>query len=250
MVINCYGRQYQINLAVLLAVVLMVALMLKLGFWQINRAAEKKDWLESLANAETLPTQALYKQPADFEAWQYKKAELYGRYLNEQQFLLDNQFSGLQEDKRAGFNVITPFELEDKTIVLVNRGWLPREHNKSVLPVVGINAELKSVKGVLSKPAKQFSLGDITSQKHTWPVLVQYVDTREMSAILQREIAPMMLMLSPSEAEGYARNWDKKKTIKMGPSAHYGYAFQWFALSFTLVSLSVLIVLKKSIKRT
>lgn len=248
MQITFADRRFSITLLPLLLVVVMTIIMLKLGVWQLDRATQKKALLNSLESAVSQQTQVLYKVPKDFEMWQYRKIAISGEYIADKQFLLDNQFSGEANDKRAGYNVLTPFTLQDGSTILVNRGWLPRKASKADLPDITIPLDILSIKGIVRLPAKGFSLGDISQADSTWPKLIQFIDIKQLSTISGLSLQPVIIMLLPDEKAGYERYWQTKNNTKMGPAVHYGYAFQWFALTATLIILSLTIVIKKSKK--
>ncbi len=243
-----FNRRLYIALLPFLVVVALLLIMAKLGFWQLDRAAQKKALLTAVSDAQTQQVQRLYKVPAELLDWQYRKIDISGRYLKDKQLLLDNRFSGKADDKRAGYEVLTPFELQDGSVVLVNRGWLPRAANRSDLPNIAMEQNIKQLKGIVRKPAKAFSLGNINELSSTWPKLIQFIDIAQLSELLDMPLHQAIVMLLPEQPEGYSRHWQNQSDIKMGPAVHYGYAFQWFALSLTLLVLSVFIVIKKSEK--
>eukprot|EP01137_Pigoraptor_chileana_P015814 Opistho-2@5394 len=97
-------------LVVLLAAVLGVALTARLGFWQLDRAAQKRDWqaavdargqLPALGNAE------LATEPAAAEAQLHRRVRLRGEWLADKTVFLDNRPMG----SRVGFYVVTPLRL-------------------------------------------------------------------------------------------------------------------------------------------
>lgn len=241
-------RLYSLNFKAAIAVFVMLAIMGRLGIWQLDRAEEKKVFLHSVLSAQQAPLEVLYKVPEQFNDWVYRKIEISGDYLVDQQFLLDNQFSGNDNDKRAGFDVLTPLLLQDQSVILVNRGWLPRSDSKQDLPNVHFQPEGRAVQGILRIPSEQFTLGEISSQSAQWPMVVQALDIIKLQPFMQKKIQPVVLMLLPEQPHGYIRAWQGKHDIKMGPAVHYGYAFQWFALSATLLVLSLGFMFKTSQK--
>ena len=62
----------------------------------------------------------------------------------------------LNEKGKPGFDVITPFETLGKEIVLVNRGWIPKEFKK--LPKINSVQGNTKITGLLEKFIKLISL--------------------------------------------------------------------------------------------
>jgi hypothetical protein len=97
-----------------------VLLFALLGRWQWHRAAEKRVLMAAFdaglqAGASELGARTLAATP------RYTLLRMRGRYDGAHQFLLDN----ISRDGVVGYEVLTPFVLEDGRIVVVNRGWLP-----------------------------------------------------------------------------------------------------------------------------
>jgi surfeit locus 1 family protein len=101
-----------------LATLLLLALLLSLGFWQLDRAAQKRVLLEAYT---ARPSDAPIQVDTSFRPapdWRYRQAQVMGAYMAERQFLLDNRvYQG-----RVGYFVLTPMRLaRSDAAVLVNR---------------------------------------------------------------------------------------------------------------------------------
>ncbi len=110
----------------------VLGMLLSLGFWQLDRADQKKVFLaerQQLMNGGEMLLNGL--TPDDLGLLKYRPIRFAGHYVGEHQFLIDNQ----HVDGEVGYFVLTPFKLDgtDKA-VLVNRGWLPLNVDRSVLP--------------------------------------------------------------------------------------------------------------------
>jgi surfeit locus 1 family protein len=64
----------------------------------------------------------------------------------------------------------------------------------------------------------------------------------DVAAQLGRDVLPYALLLDAQADDGFMRDWMPNLA---GPMTHYGYAFQWFALSLTVVAISVWQLRKK-----
>ena len=115
----------------------MLALLLRLGFWQLDRAAYKDALTQTFAanrSAPAMPAARLLEaEPAG--AWTFRQATADGAWQTDRQYLLDNRtYNG-----RAGYHVLTPV-IATSSAMLVNRGWVPLEGGgRERLPEVGID---------------------------------------------------------------------------------------------------------------
>lgn len=224
-----------------LAVVVLLILFLSLGFWQLSRAGEKRDLIEtfeSRMSGAALTARDIGKS-IDVEKLRYRHVRFQGRYLPDRQFLLDNRV----HDRRAGFEVLTPFRLVDGRVVLVNRGWVPLGASRSDLPSVGIEDSPGVIEGSLYAPfQKAYSLGGMDEAMGGWPRIVQYLDFEQMGERLGAPLLPMTVRLSESEVAGYVRDWS---VVPMTPAKHMAYAVQWFALGLAVLVIYLVLNIKR-----
>jgi surfeit locus 1 family protein len=205
-----------------------------LGQWQLDRAGEKRALHEEFARAGP----ALPLPPAASLAGRYQRVTARGSYDPGHQFLLDN----MMHAGRAGMHVLTPLLLADGSAVLVNRGWVPFGSSRSSLPEVAVGAGPRIVTGRVDRlPRPSIELA--ASPARGWPRLVSYPQIQELSAALQRELYPQLILLDPHDPDGYLREWRVPGTA---PARHLGYAIQWFAFAATAVAIWLALGLRRS----
>jgi surfeit locus 1 family protein len=168
-----------------LAYLCLLPLLIALGIWQLGRSEEKRLFLEQqeqrLASDEIIQLSTAIGDDAD--AHRYKKVQAAGHYDQTHQFLIDNQVSA----GKAGYFVLTPFVLqgEDKA-VLVNRGWVPLNQDRSVMPELQIKNEQTVVTGRINRfPSVGIKLAGAEIPSEGWPSVVQVID----SQILAKKLA-------------------------------------------------------------
>lgn len=224
------GWRYPV--AILLATA-MLALLLRLGFWQLSRAeykeAQSARWQQRSASA---PIQLSSGQlPED---WLFRAAQANGEFNASRQFLLDNRTHA----GRAGYHVLTPFNLGSVS-VLVNRGWIEVGPSRAQLPALGpLPDEAVDVSGSLVAPPRPgLILGSTGHEKVTssWPRVVQTIDLETMAAALGQPLLPALLRLSPSHPACHRCVW--APIGGLDANTHRGYALQWFSLAAALVAL-------------
>ena len=95
-----------------------------LGTWQLNRRAEalaEVARIDANYDAEAVPVAEALPDPAAFDVDQrWQVVALSGTYLADEEVVVRNRpFEG-----SSGFEVITPFRLDDGTVFMVDRGWI------------------------------------------------------------------------------------------------------------------------------
>lgn len=237
---------YTIRVAVVpaIAALVMLALLVSAGFWQLRRAEEKRAVLVEQAYRGAKARLALSPElvgDKTVDRLRHRLAVASGHYRGDLQYLLDNR----THHQIAGYHVLTPLRLGDSDVhVLVNRGWLPVGGDRGRLPDVAITGELLTVEGtVVGPPATGLALGPAGFDDAGWPKVVQQVDMARIGEQLGNPLLPFMLRLSPDSEGGYTREWQARTGLT--PERHTGYAVQWFALTAALVVLCVWVAVKR-----
>jgi cytochrome oxidase assembly protein ShyY1 len=95
-----------------------------LGTWQLNRRAEalaEVARIDANYDADPQPVAEALPDPAGFDIDQrWQVVALTGEFLADEEVVVRNRpFEG-----SSGFEVITPFRLDDGTVFMVDRGWI------------------------------------------------------------------------------------------------------------------------------
>jgi len=220
----------------------LLPLLLALGAWQLDRAEQKRVFLklqEQGGVTETLHLSAAVED--NTEALRYRKVEVVGSYDESHQFLIDNQISA----GKAGYFVLTPFILQGEAkAVLVNRGWIPLNQDRSVLPDLPINKALTTISGRINNfPSVGIKLAGAELPTDTWPSVVQVVDSKILAKKLGYTLFQFQIELDKDLVDGFKREW--QTTTVMLPEQHIAYAVQWFALALTLTIIFIWYSYKK-----
>ncbi|GAA4163319.1 SURF1 family protein [Shinella granuli] len=106
--------------------VLLAAVFLALGTWQVQRLFWKRDLIarvESRVHAEPVAAPARAGWPAiSTERDEYRRVTAIGLFQHDKTVLVQ-----AVTERGAGFWVLTPLRLADDTTVLVNRGFVPAD---------------------------------------------------------------------------------------------------------------------------
>lgn len=218
-----------------LVTLLLLGLLMSLGFWQLDRAGQKRALLAGYStdrDATVIQLQPGVNSYADFS---YQFASAAGQYDAGRQFLLDNRtYHG-----RAGYHVLTPFRLREQgAAVLVNRGWIPLGESRDKLPDPGVGSGSRMLLGRIKVPVSgSFTLGE-EQPRAGWPYRIQRVDTARLGAELGYSLLPVVLLLAPDQPDGFVRDWTP---LSSGPERNVGYAVQWFGLAAALLVIYLVV---------
>ncbi|MGZ8180329.1 MAG: SURF1 family protein [Methylobacter sp.] len=221
----------------------LLSVLLALGMWQLGRSEQKQAFLKSQEQAaatETLHLSAAMENNTELQ--RYRQVAVTGRYDVAHQFLIDNQISG----GKAGYFVLTPLVLTRGTkAVLVNRGWIPLNRDRSVLPDLQVNNPEATITGRINDfPSVGIKLAGAEIPTAGWPSVVQVVDSNVLAKKLGYSLFQFQIELAKELPDGYKREWHTS-TIML-PEQHTAYAIQWFALALTLTILFIWYSFKKN----
>lgn len=238
--------QFAPNIWPSVATLVMLPILLALGFWQLDRADQKRSIHERFLlhqSDEITYLNSAHSLRANKDEMRWRNVKANGQFKTSMQVLLDNQVV----NSVAGYYVYTPFQLNNEDVwILINRGWLSGEGDRSISPDVDIMDELDTeITGVARDiPATGIRLGEAKAEQLSENLFrVQYIDLKEIEGLLQHDLLPYIINLSAVSAYGYHRDW---RMPGSGEERHLGYAFQWFAMAAALLIIYIVVNLKKT----
>jgi surfeit locus 1 family protein len=212
--------------------VLAIAATLMLGRWQLSRADQKEAIQSSMERQGELPPlagQTVLSSP-DPSALLQRRVFLQGEWLGDKTIFLDNRpMMG-----RPGLYVLTPMRLENsQAVVLVQRGWVPRNFmDRMQVPEIRTPRGVVAVEGrIVPPPGKLYEFSDTETGR-----IRQNLNLASFSAEVGLALPVWMVQQLGTESDGLLRQWP---VVSTGVEKHYGYAFQWFALSALIAILYV-----------
>lgn len=222
-----------------LGALLLGAVFTGLGAWQLGRAEEKRLFLEAFAAGEVATAVDAPASGPNLEAWRYRAIRAAGRYDTAHQVLLDAR----TRDGRAGYEVLTPL-LRDGRAVLVNRGWLPADADRTRLPEVAVDTSERAVAGLLDRLPSAALATDPGANVDAggWPRRMLFPTAGQVGAALGYAVEDYQLLLGPDQPEGFDRRW---RPAVMTAQQHLGYAVQWFALAATVAVIYAVLGFRK-----
>jgi surfeit locus 1 family protein len=222
-----------------LLTIVLIALLISLGRWQLRRADEKRELFDSFA-AGTDATQRIELGTPPLRRYQH--VEALGHFDQSRQVLIDNMVNA----ERAGYFVITPFALTGGGWLLVNRGWVPLGASRAERPAIPVSDDTRPIRGRADHmPSPGIQLGARAELKPPFPVVAAFPSRNEIAGLLHESTwtsATDLVLLDPGEPDGYVRNWTAPG---FPPMRHIAYAVQWFALALTLLVIYVVTNLRR-----
>lgn len=225
-------KNWKLSLLTLFFIVLFV----RLGFWQLHRANEKKHLFATFAMRTQIAPLHATELTAKNDA-RFYHVKLKGKFDNQHVILLDNKtFHG-----QVGYEIYTPFFAEGlQKPILIDRGFVIGGSTRRILPTIDSIQGLTSIQGILNVPPTYVSFGNMY-EKIAWPLRVEYLQLNNLAQLMYAKNStffPYILTIETKNRADYSSEW--QATI-MTPERHTGYAVQWFALALTLLILSLIL---------
>lgn len=219
-----------------LGVVVAAVATARLGFWQLDRAAQKTALHRALAEREQMPAltvQELARDAGVLTAQLHRHARVTGRWLPQHTVYLDNR----PLHGHAGFVAVTPLQLAAGDAVLVQRGWAPRDPaDRARVPAADLPAgEVRIEARVAEWPSHRLELGTARQAASEGPIR-QNLDPTRVARDVGMALRPFTLLQlpGPGATDALVREWP---VPEQDVWKHQGYALQWFALSALIVGL-------------
>lgn len=251
-----------------------IALTFSLGVWQVKRLERKKQLIkERELSLHATPIDASQLLAGDSNT-DFRRVSISGRFHHNLEMLVGPRSAPkglptpvLQWGGSSGLQVITPFELDDGNVILVNRGWIPQrlnERRKRKNPAVNPHPFLLNMDDM---ETQSYDDDDTTQQRTEIKSFTAVVRRRDERNRFTPENAPernewfyidpqqmleqckgvegtkhpvVVELLEPLSSTGWPhpRGFEEFMQFRTPPSTHVTYATTWFSLSAMLALLT------------
>lgn len=195
---------------------------------------------EQYGDARNAVSERIEVTTAAPEPLEVVRAASEGHFDSDRQLLLDHQ----TRNRVPGYQVWTPLMLDSGGLLMVNRGWVAANPDRSQLPDVQVDDRHRRVEGFWRPlPRPGYVLESDPCRDIGFPRAVSYPSADQLQCIFRAAVANGVLLLDPADADGFIREWTLPNPVP--PARHYGYAAQWFAFAATLLFLFFWLNLKK-----
>jgi surfeit locus 1 family protein len=211
--------------------IVLVPVLISLGFWQLQREAEKVSIAQTWEQRQQEAPVPLELLNGAVNELAYRKVTLRGEFLPQHDLLLDNRiYKG-----SYGFELLTPLRLAGNgQLVLVNRGWIAGDRGRRQMPELPTVSGVQILTGTIYvPPGKPYSLG-AEEFTETGPQVLLTVDMAAIERFLGESLFPYTIRLDADSPATLTIDWP---LLNSSPQKHRGYAVQWFSMALALVLL-------------
>jgi len=205
----------------------MLAVLLAIGTWQIERLHWKERILARIAHAEAAPPAPLASEPDPFS-----KVQVTGHLRPDLAATYGADVRETPMGTQLGADLIEPLEREAGDPILVDRGWVP---GKPTRPIAQPHGDV-TVEGYVrpSETPGLFSATDNVAARQFFTLNAPAIG----AALGLPRVAPFVLVaLGPPPSEGYP---EPAHHLPRPPNNHLSYAITWYGLAVGLVVIFVL----------
>lgn len=219
------------------ATLLLVAVLVALGTWQVHRLSWKLDLIARVDKRVHAPP----APPPAPAAWgtvtagsdEYRHVAVSGTFLNDREALVQ-----AVTDLGPGFWVLTPLHTDSGETVLINRGFVPADHRDPASRRAAQIAGATRVVGLLriTEPKGGFLRNNDPADNRWY--------SRDVAAIAAArglsDVAPYFI---DADATPNAGGWPVGGlTVVVFPNSHLVYAITWYALALMLAGVACWVV--------
>lgn len=219
-----------------LLVILGVAVLIRLGIWQLDRLAWRREFNARVITQLSAPALDLnQEQPvSDLFAMEYRTVIVRGVYDFTHEVFLRNQ----AWDGQPGYRVLTPLLIDGSSYaVLIDRGWIPFESGHVPLQSQYNEPGRVEVTGQLRRPEEKPDFGGVPDPTlapgqtvlEVWNV----VNVKRIQAQNGLNLLPAWVQAAPDPTHT-GLPYRALPEIEITEGSHLSYAFQWFTFAAIL----------------
>lgn len=214
-----------------LVVIAGVAVLIRLGFWQLDRLEQRRAFNAMVAERWRLEPFDVNENPipADLSELEYRRVQAEGRFDYANQIVL----TGQTRDGAPGVVLVTPLVLEEgesegrPRAVLVARGWVPYSQSKPEFwpqfeepagaPVVGLIQESQMLPDGSAPPIPD------EPQVEWFRINIDAIQPQ-----MPYDLLPVFILQLPEEGRPYHALPYREEPLVLDEGNHFSYAIQWF----------------------
>jgi surfeit locus 1 family protein len=221
------GRARLRDGAFILASLLMAALFVRLGVWQVHRLAERRGRNALVASRLAAAPIPLDSLPRDSALAQYRRVKFAGTYDFSHEMVLVNRI----HDGSPGVNLVTPLRPDSGTYgdesVLVDRGWVYSPDGASVDQAKWREPERAAGTGYV----QEFPRVATTATTPGHPDRLRWLDPATVARRIGRPVADFYIIVQPESEQHSTQIPVRVPVPPLDDGPHLSYAIQWFAFA-------------------
>lgn len=219
-----------------LLVLAAVAVMIRLGIWQLDRLEQRRAFNNRVATQ--MAEDPLILSGGDIESdlysMEYRSVIVHGEYDLTRQVVLRNQ----DWQGRLGVHLLTPLLIDGGELaVLVDRGWIPYEdYTSGKLDLYDLPGQAQ-IEGVIRRSQSKPAIGGRADQVpepgeaplEAW----NWINIGDISQQLPYQLLPVYIVALPGSGSPQLP-YRSELELDLSEGPHLGYAFQWFIFAAIL----------------
>jgi surfeit locus 1 family protein len=231
----------------ILFMLIAVATLLKLGWWQWEQKIRKEaliSRIESRAHASprSVSIVELANIGTSVDDLDYTPISLTGRFLHEFEVAtFTNRQEGSAKYAGPGYDILTVFEGKDGGIILVNRGFVPQNSRPAGTRLQGQSSEEIMLIGLIRKPERRsyIDVPDLPERNEFAIRDPKSIIAAKLPTELKQQYAPIIDsfyvdLRSPSPTSELP---SPNKTSVNIPNKHLEYVINWWGLALVFIAM-------------
>jgi surfeit locus 1 family protein len=221
-----------------LLVIAALAVLVRLGIWQLDRLQERRIFNGRVNSQINLPVLDLTKNSEILGLFdmEYRTVDVVGVYDSSQQVMLRNQ---VWQDQ-PGVHLLTPLKIKDSDrAVLIDRGWVPVPYADAQIGNLSQYNESGevTVHGVIRRPESRPYFGGVPD-----PILApgqtrleawNLVNLDRIKLQISFSMLPVYIQQAP-DPTWTQMPYRSQPVLDLSEGPHFGYALQWFTFALIL----------------
>lgn len=228
---------------------IILAMLIRLGFWQLERLAEVRAYNAAVLAAIAAPVIDLPLNDINPPALDFRRVTVTGVYDHTQSMVLRNK----ELNQRPGVHLLTPLLIAGSNqAVLIDRGWLPADQAEAAARAQYARDGEVTITG-LARVAQPQPDAWLTSRDLPLPGEERIdrwyrVDIERMQAQVPYPLLPVFVEELPDPLAGATVLPRPEGSSNLNEGPHQNYALQWFTFAGILV-IGYALLLRQEIRR-
>ena len=209
-----------------------IVLTFGLGVWQVQRLTWKEGLIADRTARIAKPTLKALPGKFDPERHSFRKVQFSGTFLHNKEMYRPARS---RREGALGLQIFTPFRLDDGSMMLVNRGWVPSVRRNPETRRDGQVVARTTLVGIMRMPARAgYFVPESDVARNQW----FRVDLAKMAQYAGfKDVRPYYIDLVQDAPGGWPRGGQTRVTAR---NAHLQYAITWFSMCLIGIVIYIL----------
>lgn len=202
--------------------------LIALSCWQVQRLAWKQQLIARIEAEEARPAQTLASPNAFPGLPEFRRVKLKGKFLTQPELHIQGRYY----QGNTGIHLVYPFQLTQGPIILVNRGWVPKDYKKDPRVKFTLPKGPQTITGIIRRTEAQ-RFQSILPQNNPEQNFWIWQNVEEMQEFTQTKLKAKVLPVLLQQTREANQNdfpiaLESRVDIR---NDHLQYAITWAALA-------------------